>query len=680
MNGSAQDRVEILLEALPYIREFHGRTVVIKYGGAAMTDEALRDAFATDVVLLKYVGLKPVIVHGGGPEITRYMERLGMEVRFVEGVRVSDPETVEVAKMVLLGKVNADIVMRLNRHGQPAVGLSGEDGALFSVAPHAMAEEVGFVGEIERVDVDVLNHIAADYIPVIASMGTDRDGQLLQRQRRHRRGQGRRGALGPQGAVPDRRQRLAGRPGRPGLADLAGHRRRGLRRGGGGRRRHAPQARSLPGGDPRRGAGRAHHRRAPPARFAAGAVHRRRRRHDGHPVSPPMSVGELQALEARYAMPTYARAPVEFVRGDGWRLWDSDGEEYLDFFAGLSVHNAGHCHPAIVAAVAEQAARFAGSSNLYYSEPAMRLCERLAESSLGGKVFLANTGTEASECAIKLVRKHAHGRGIGAPEIVVLSNAFHGRTLAALAATPKLARDDLFGPLPRGFVSVPREDPEALRAAVGPNTAAVMIEPIQGEAGIFPIDDEVLAEARDRCDATGALLVFDEVQTGVGRTGTLWAYEQLEVRPDVLTSAKALGGGLPVGAVVTTPELGDVLERGDHGSTFAGGPITASAALATLDLIDDPELLVRVRNLGERFRDGLAADERIVDVRGRGLMVGVTLAEGVDAAEVATAALDRRLVLNVPGEGMLRFLPPLIVGTEQVDEALARLTAALDAV
>ena len=176
MNQSAENRVETLLEALPYIREFHGRTVVIKYGGAAMTDEGLRDGFATDVVLLKYVGLNPVIVHGGGPDITRYMERLGMEVRFVEGVRVSDPETVEIAKMVLLGKVNADIVMRLNRHGQPAVGLSGEDGALFSVAPHARAEEVGFVGDIERVDVDVLNHIAADYIPVIASAGADRDG------------------------------------------------------------------------------------------------------------------------------------------------------------------------------------------------------------------------------------------------------------------------------------------------------------------------------------------------------------------------------------------------------------------------------------------------------------------------------------------------------------------------
>jgi acetylornithine/N-succinyldiaminopimelate aminotransferase len=393
-----------------------------------------------------------------------------------------------------------------------------------------------------------------------------------------------------------------------------------------------------------------------------------------------VALSELQALEARYAMPTYARAPVEFVRGDGWRLWDSDGSEYLDFFAGLSVHNAGHCHPRIVAAITEQAERFAGSSNLYYSEPAMRLCERLAASSLGGKAFLANTGTEASECAIKLVRKRAHRRGIDSPRIVVLDGAFHGRTLAALAATPKLAREDLFGPLPAGFDAVPRDDPEALRAAVGPDTAAVMVEPIQGEAGIFPIADEVLAAARQACDEAGAALVFDEVQAGMGRTGSLWAYEQLGVRPDLITAAKALGGGLPVGAVITTPELGDVLERGDHGSTFAGGPVAAAAALAALDVIDDPELLRRVRSLGEKFRAGLEVDERVVEVRGRGLMVGVTLADGIDAADVVAAALRHRLVLNVPGERMLRFLPPLVIGSEQVDEALARLGGAFDSV
>jgi acetylornithine/N-succinyldiaminopimelate aminotransferase len=224
-----------------------------------------------------------------------------------------------------------------------------------------------------------------------------------------------------------------------------------------------------------------------------------------------VSVKALRLLERRYAMPTYARAPVEFVRGDGARLWDAEGREYLDFFAGLSVHNLGHCHPRIVAAIAVQAGTLAGTSNLYYSEPAMRLCERLAESSLGGRVFLANTGTEASECAIKLVRKRAHERGIAEPEIVSLDGAFHGRTLAALAATPKLAREDLFGPLPQGFVSAPRDDPAALRAAVNERTAAVMIEPVQGEAGVFPVADEGLVAARAACDATGALLVFDEV-------------------------------------------------------------------------------------------------------------------------------------------------------------------------
>jgi acetylornithine/N-succinyldiaminopimelate aminotransferase len=391
------------------------------------------------------------------------------------------------------------------------------------------------------------------------------------------------------------------------------------------------------------------------------------------------TIADLQRLESRYAMPTYARAPVEFVRGEGVRLWDSEGNEYLDFFSGLSVHNAGHCHPAIVAAITAQAERFAGSSNLYYSAPALRLAERLAESSLGGKVFLANTGTEANECAIKLVRKRAHLRGIDAPEIVVLSDAFHGRTLASLAATPKLAREDLFGPLPRGFIAVPRDEPEALDAAVGDRTAAVMIEPIQGEAGVFEIAAEVIGAAREACDRAGAALVFDEVQTGVGRTGTLWAFEQLDVRPDVITSAKALGGGLPVGAVVTTPELGDVLERGDHGSTFAGGPVAASAALAALGVIDDQKLLERVRELGERFRAGLAEFDGVIEVRGRGLMVGVTLADGVDTTEIAAGGLEQRLVFNVPGQRMLRFLPPLVVDEADIDDALERLGQALGA-
>ncbi len=254
---------------------------------------------------------------------------------------------------------------------------------------------------------------------------------------------------------------------------------------------------------------------------------------------------------------------------------------------------------------------------------------------------------------------------------MVLDRAFHGRSIATLAATPRLARDDLFGALPAGFVAVPPDDPDALRAAVGERTAAVLVEPIQGEAGVFPIADEMLVAAREACDEAGALLVFDEIQTGMGRTGSLWAYEQLPVRPDVMTAAKALGGGLPVGACVTGPEVGDVFEVGDHGSTFAGAPIAAAAALAALAVIDDPALLRRTRELGGRFMAGLRGIDAVAEVRGRGLMVGVSLTDGADAPEVARRALDAGLVINVPGPGMLRFLPPLVIGEDDVETALS---------
>ena len=386
---------------------------------------------------------------------------------------------------------------------------------------------------------------------------------------------------------------------------------------------------------------------------------------------------ELQALERRYSMPTYLRAPVEFVRGEGARLWSADGKEHLDFFAGLSVHNAGHCHPRIVAAITQQAAQFNGSSNLFLSEPALRLAQRISETSLGGKVFLANSGAEAAEGAIKLARKHAHARGVETPRVVSLDGGFHGRTIGALAATPRLADEGRFGPLPRGFDSVPRDDAEALRAAVSEETAAVMIEPIQGEAGVFVIAGEVLLAAREACDATGALLVFDEVQAGMGRTGSLWAFEQSPVRPDVMTAAKALGGGLPVGAVVTTPALADTFEPGDHGSTFAGGPVGASAALAALDVIGDPGLLANVRERGEQLAAGLVAIDGVSEVRGRGLMVGITLAGELDAPVIRDRCLDTGLVLNSPGPGMLRLLPPLVVAEEDVDQALAIMRAAI---
>jgi acetylornithine/N-succinyldiaminopimelate aminotransferase len=382
-----------------------------------------------------------------------------------------------------------------------------------------------------------------------------------------------------------------------------------------------------------------------------------------------VKLAELQELEARWAMQTYARAPVEFVRGEGVRLWDPEGREYLDFLAGISVCSVGHCHPAVVEAVRDQVGTLTHTSNLYLTEGGVRLAERLCRSSLGGRAFLCNSGTEANECAIKLVRKHAHGRGIADPEIVVLEGAFHGRTMGSLSATPGLATNQSFAPYLPGFRPVPRDDPAALTAAVGERTAAVMLEPIQGETGVNVVPDGVIVAARDACDSAGALLLFDEIQTGMGRTGSLWAYEQLPARPDVMTTAKALGGGLPVGACVTSKGTMNVLEQGDHGSTFAGGPLIAAAALAAFGVIDDPELLRRVRELGGRLCDGLEGISAIAEVRGRGLMVGARL-DRIEAEEAAGRLLDQGLIVNPIGADTLRLLPPLIIGEAEVDEAL----------
>ena len=383
-----------------------------------------------------------------------------------------------------------------------------------------------------------------------------------------------------------------------------------------------------------------------------------------------MSLAELQRLERDYAVPTYVRNPVEFVRGSGCRLWDCDGNEYLDFLAGISVLNVGHCHPRVVEAVREQAGRLTHTSNLYYTEAALRLSARLARSSLGGKVFLTNSGAEAIEAAIKLARRARPGG-----RIVVLEGAFHGRTYGALSATPQESKQAPFAPLVPGF-EVVAKDAGSLAAAVDSDTAAVLLEPIQGETGINLLSDELLHAAREACDATGAVLIFDEIQCGMGRTGTLWAYEQTGVRPDALTSAKALGGGLPVGALITGERLADVFQAGDHASTFAGGPVVASAALTALEICSAPELLGRVRSLGERLVAGLASLPYAARARGRGLMCAIDTTEGIDAPSLARRALlEQRLVVNATGPDTIRFEPPLVVSGSEIDEAVERLRA-----
>jgi acetylornithine/N-succinyldiaminopimelate aminotransferase len=364
---------------------------------------------------------------------------------------------------------------------------------------------------------------------------------------------------------------------------------------------------------------------------------------------------------------TYARYPVTFVRGDGARLWDDAGHEYLDFLSGISVASVGHCHPAVVAAVREQAGRLLHVGNLFFNRPMVALAERLARGSLGGGVFFTNSGAEAVEAALKLARKARQGG-----DIISLRRGFHGRTYGALSATPQESKQAPFAPLVPGFRAV---DPtaEAITGAVDERTAAVVVEPVQGEGGVWVLPDELLRAARAACDEHGAALIFDEIQCGLARTGRLWAFEHAGVVPDALTTAKALGGGLPIGALVTGQRLRHVLAPGDHGSTFAGGPVVASAAHAALDVLEDPILHERVTALGARLAEGAAMLPRVTEVRGLGLMLAFEL-EGVDApALVRRALLEERLVVNATGPATVRLLPPLVIGEAEADDALARL-------
>jgi acetylornithine/N-succinyldiaminopimelate aminotransferase len=383
-----------------------------------------------------------------------------------------------------------------------------------------------------------------------------------------------------------------------------------------------------------------------------------------------MSLAELQDLERAHVIPSYARLPVEFVRGEGSHLWDEEGNEYLDFLCGISVTSLGHCHPRVVAAIREQAGILMHTSNLFYTEPAMRLAERLSQSSLGGKVFFCNSGAEANEAAIKLARKAKPGG-----DIVVVHEAFHGRTYGALSATPQESKQAPFAPLVPGFKAV-ASTPDALATTIDKRTAAVLLEPIQGETGVNVLSEDLLVCAREACTEHGAALVFDEVQCGMGRTGTLWAYEQTGVVPDAYTSAKALGGGLPIGALVTGPSLADVFQPGDHGSTFAGGPVVAAAALAAFDVTSDPDFLAHVRRAGAALRDGLCDLPHVLAVRGRGLMLACEI--DLPAPEVVRRALlEQRLIVNATGPTTIRLLPPLNVSPEEIGDALARLGRAL---
>ena len=386
-----------------------------------------------------------------------------------------------------------------------------------------------------------------------------------------------------------------------------------------------------------------------------------------------------QEVERKYFMNTFTRIPVVLVKGEGACVWDEDGKEYLDFVAGWAVNSLGHCHPVVAEAVAEQARTLIQTSNQFYTTPQLRLAELLIQNSCLDKVFFSNSGAEATEGAVKLARRYGKLKLNGAYEVITTFNSFHGRTLAMTAATGQPKFQEPYQPLPVGFVNVEYNNIGAVKAATTNQTCAVMLEPVQGEGGVNLPDDGYLRAVRAWCDQKGILLILDEIQTGAGRIGTLFGYEQYGVEPDIMTLAKGMASGLPIGAILAK-ERASVFTPGEHGSTFGGNPVACAAGYATLKFIIDHGIAGNAKKVGQYLIKGLENLKRkfqfITDVRGRGLLVAIEFDRDI-GQDALMACLDRGLLVNRVKPNALRFMPPLIIGNKEVDQALDILDKAL---
>jgi len=387
----------------------------------------------------------------------------------------------------------------------------------------------------------------------------------------------------------------------------------------------------------------------------------------------------IQRVEDHY-MPVFARYNIVLSHGEGPYVYDNDGKQYLDFLAGIAVNVLGHAHPALVAAITKQAGKLIHCSNLYYTEVQAKLVRNLVAVSGLDKVFLANSGAEANEGAIKLARKYAKKNNDGKFEIITAQHCFHGRTLATLTATAQPKYQEGYEPLPGGFSYVPYNDIEALKAAVTENTCAILLEPIQGEGGINMPDDNYLQQVRELCDQKGVLLILDEIQTGMGRTGTMFAYQQYGIVPDIVTLAKGLGGGVPIGAFIASDKVASAFKSGDHGSTFGGNPLASAAGNAVLAAIEEEGLLENAKTVGNYLEKGLLVlqtkyPKLITQVRGKGLMLGAQLT--VPGRDIVNSCLEKGVIINCTAGDVLRFVPPLNIKRVHVDEVLAVLDAVL---
>jgi acetylornithine/N-succinyldiaminopimelate aminotransferase len=389
---------------------------------------------------------------------------------------------------------------------------------------------------------------------------------------------------------------------------------------------------------------------------------------------------DIAALTDKYVARTYARTPIALVKGKGVKVWDADGKEYLDFLAGIAVNSLGHCHPAIVRAIRSQSQRLLHVSNLYHIQPQAELARELCRHSFADRVFFCNSGAEANEAAIKLARRYGLEKLGGKYEVISTHNSFHGRTLATLTATGQEKVRAGYDPLPDGFRQVPYNDLGAVEGAIDEKkTAAILVEPIQAEGGVIVPDESYLRGLREICDQRGVLLIFDEVQTGMGRTGKLFGYEHFGIQPDIMTLAKALGGGLPLGAMLAREAIASSFGPGSHASTFGGNPVSCSAGLAVMHALLQGGVLKNCAQMGKYFVKGLAALKKrfsfIREIRGKGLIIGVELE--IEGSKIADGCMEAGLLMNCTAYKVLRFVPPLTIKKNEIDRGLAILEKVL---
>jgi acetylornithine/N-succinyldiaminopimelate aminotransferase len=656
---------EIVKQVSPYLKRYKDKIVVVKYGGNAMKSEELKQQVMEDISLLWSLGIKVVLVHGGGPEINSLMERLGKVPEFIDGLRVTDKETVDIVQMVLAGKVNKGLVNLLGKNGNKAIGLSGMDGGLLMCKQKD--ERLGFVGDVVKVNTQpILDLIDKGYIPVISTIGADEKGNAYNIN-------GDTATCYIAGALNAERLIM--------MTDIAGIL----------KDKDDPSTLiseiSVSESENLKTDGIISGGMIPKVECAVKAVNAGvnnvaiidgrvphsilkelvAKKGTGTNITKDKKMN-IQEMDKKYIASTYNRFPVTIVSGKGSIAVDDHGKQYIDMGTGIGVTSFGYCDDMWQDAITEQIHLVQHTSNLYYTEPCAKLAELLTKKTGMSKVFFSNSGAEANECAIKAARKYAfEKKGAACYNIVTLWNGFHGRTLTTLAATGQEHYHELFQPLTPGFKHIHVGDIKELKSVDPKTTAAIMIECIQGEGGVNVLPKEYVKAIEDYCKQNNILLIVDEVQTGNGRTGEFYSYMNYGVKPDIVSTAKGLAGGLPMGATMLGDKVKDVFAFGDHGSTFGGNPVAAAGAVSIVKRIDQ-KMLDEVKQKGKFIKEFFKNDPNVEQISGIGLMVGIKPAHK-PAAEVVKQCMNQG-VLCLTAKDKVRLLPALNIPLDTLKKAL----------